>query len=231
MCDANWVAKYNQLVRDYNELSPRLVKAQQSVHGLELELRAERKLVEELKANIASQEAVVSRAHEAAVSRLTENVSSEMPDDAVRKEFFNLFDSRVQDWCLDNSVEKIADPEKLERDLVAKGLILRDPSTPAYLQFDMTHETAPSTLLQAALAHELCAFFFGNPYFLCKIIGNTKLHEENATAIALTDFEKQISHGESQSCTFFPRCGPDCGKYWYFARCRPQRIIGPPSYG
>jgi len=124
--------------------------------------------VQDLRAHINRQESSVTRAQQAAMSLLSQAVSTSLPDDQVRKRFGELFEN-VAAWARENAstdMSVLNDVEMLEK-LDKEWLFIRpDPRARHHsLSFDLEDETAIDTLLNAALAKKLCDTFLERPFF------------------------------------------------------------------
>ncbi|KAK0717344.1 hypothetical protein B0T26DRAFT_802505 [Lasiosphaeria miniovina] len=172
-----WQQTYNALGKKYIDVSTELRKAdrdlaevdakysrsiakhsklQTTVDDLKKELQEERNHSAAFMKNIEAQEEIVTKAHSTAISLLARDVSSDFPDDEIKKEIRNFLQNSLFGWCADNSARRIAGPETAGPFLKQRGLLLRNnDDLPEHLQFDIQHNMAPVVLLQAALAHEL----------------------------------------------------------------------------
>ncbi|KAK3367253.1 hypothetical protein B0T24DRAFT_651556 [Lasiosphaeria ovina] len=153
-------AKYSQLITKHSKL-------QTTVDDLKKELQEERNHSAALMKNIEAQEEIVTKAHSTAISLLARDVSSDFPDDEIKKQIRNFLQNSLFGWCADNSARRVADPETAGPFLKQRGLLLRNnDDLPEHLQFDIQHNMAPVVLLQAALAHELVSKMLLDPFFL-----------------------------------------------------------------
>lgn len=160
---------------EYERLWNEYIKLKRSKEDLELELSDERKHVGELKQNIKDQEQVVTKAHSTAISLLARDVSTDLPDDEIKRQLHFIFQESVYGWCVETKVSELADPEKIKSLLESKG-IMRSSNLPEHLQFDVgDSKIGPVISLQAALGHELCQAFLNNPFFLGPVQMNAAL--------------------------------------------------------
>jgi hypothetical protein len=63
---------------------------------------------------------------------LARDVSTDLPDDEIKRQLHVIFQEGVYGWCVDNRVSKLADPEKIRGLLESKG-IMRSSKLPEYL--------------------------------------------------------------------------------------------------
>ena len=111
-------------------------------------------------------ETSVTKYQMAAISMLSQSVSTSLPDDQVRKTFEEMFDD-LTTWARDN-----ATPDALQKDSpelqALKGKLWQcfevEESGPD-LNFDFSDPTATDSLLNAALAKNICRKFLRGPFF------------------------------------------------------------------
>jgi len=129
------------------------------------ELAEEKSFVHELQAEKRQQEAAITRVQSAVVSKLSDNVSSELPDDTIRTQLHDIFGA-VQEWARDNHASELKDRSQVKRQLVEAGILAADEKMDYRYHFDMEAELVADILLESVLNHELCAAFLSNPYFV-----------------------------------------------------------------
>ncbi|KAF9765175.1 hypothetical protein IL306_002585 [Fusarium sp. DS 682] len=167
MSDEHWRTKREELKilrTSYDSLYEDYLKLNRTKKDLESELEEERDLNKTLREDIQNQEGVVTEAHSRAISLLAGHVSSDFPDDQIRAELQELFD-KCFDWCQDNRVARVSNVEETRHLMLSEG-IMKDLDCEEHLRFDITHKTATTILLQAALAKRLVQTLQDNPFFL-----------------------------------------------------------------
>ncbi|KAJ4317354.1 hypothetical protein N0V84_007411 [Fusarium piperis] len=151
---------------DYTKLSSENNRGKARIHRLQEDLRREKARVRQLKEEIRDQEHVIAKVHSNAISLLSSNVSSDFPDDKIRRELDSLFHGIARDWCLDFHATDEIDESSAAAVLMSNNVLACDPDLPAHLRINMRDETAAPVLLQAALAKFLCDSFLTEPFFL-----------------------------------------------------------------
>lgn len=134
---------------------------------------------------VSEQETFVTKAQQAAVSRLSQSVSTTLPDDLVRKRFRELFEE-LATWARENATtdNSILQQAEFVESLYDDYLLVRTDASDSKidLNFDFSQDTAVDTLLNAALARRLCKFSLQNPFFFagvtCPIITNPNTDSE-----------------------------------------------------
>ncbi|KAJ4213219.1 hypothetical protein NW759_011063 [Fusarium solani] len=150
----------------YTKLTSENSRCKASIHRLQEDLWREKARVTQLKEEIRDQEHVIAKVHSNAISLLSSNVSSNLPDDKIRRGLSNLFDGIVRDWCLDIHATDDIDESGAATVLMSNNILADAPDLPAHLKINMRDETAAPVLLQAALAKFLCDSFLMEPFFL-----------------------------------------------------------------
>ncbi|KAJ3456440.1 hypothetical protein MRS44_016463 [Fusarium solani] len=150
----------------YTKLTSENSRCKASIHRLQEDLWREKARVTQLKEEIRDQENVIAKVHSNAISLLSSNVSSNLPDDKIRRGLSNLFDGIVRDWCLDIHATDDIDESGAATVLMSNNILADAPDLPAHLKINMRDETAAPVLLQAALAKFLCDSFLMEPFFL-----------------------------------------------------------------
>ena len=153
-----------------NEYFLRQLESEKSTLQIKLhaacdELAEEKSFVHELQAEKRQQEAAITRVQSAVVSKLSDNVSSELPDDTIRTQLHDIFGA-VQEWARDNYASELKDRAQVKRQLVEAGILATDEKMDYRYHFDMEAELVADILLESVLNHELCAAFLSNPYFV-----------------------------------------------------------------
>ncbi|KPM42132.1 hypothetical protein AK830_g4381 [Neonectria ditissima] len=148
------------------QLEGELIEERARVRQLEAELIEQRVQIEQLEDDIREQEDIITNAHTNAISQLSRDVSSIMPDDRVRRELQAFFDQDALGWCMEyRRIEKIHEPDAAQM-LASTGVLADSATVPTYLQMSMEGEATSAILLQAALARTLCDLFLSEPFFL-----------------------------------------------------------------
>ncbi|KAK7420916.1 hypothetical protein QQX98_002480 [Neonectria punicea] len=151
---------------DYNKLRREYLKVKDSHRQLEDDLLGERIRVRQLEDDIREQEHVITKAHTNAIGLLSRDVSNDLPDDRIRREFQAFFDQDALGWCMDHRrTEQIDEPHASEL-LVKEGILADSSTVPDHLKISMQGDAASAVLLQAALARALCEYFLADPFFL-----------------------------------------------------------------
>lgn len=150
----------------YTKLASENSRSKAYIRRLQEDFRREKARVKQLKGEIRDQEHVIAKVHSNAISLLSSNVSSNLPDDKIRRGLSNLFDGAVRDWCLDLHATDDIDESGAATVLMSENILANASDVPANLRINMRDETAVPVLLQAALAKFLCDSFLLEPFFL-----------------------------------------------------------------
>jgi len=171
-----WRRRHNTAIQQKDEfektnrkLEVELAQLEKQNKGLSADLEEERSFIKQLRAQIRSQEAVVTKAQVAAVARLTENVSSELADDIIHERFKELFEE-TEGWARQNSTKSFRDGYLVKNELIEMGMLASDSELDPVDRFDIETDTASDTLLEAVLNKEICRGFLQNPYFATRSI-------------------------------------------------------------
>ncbi|KAL7790953.1 hypothetical protein V8C37DRAFT_410563 [Trichoderma ceciliae] len=145
---------------------------------------------------VAENEAIITRAHTAAVSTLAGNVSRGITDDMIREELKKFFQNDFFSWCADVCAERILNGDAALNKLLEVGIINNSESylnSPGHLRFtmDMPDESSPLVLLQAALTRRLCCLFLDDAYFLAD-----ELDMKSRSRSRLRQFEQLFSQAK-----------------------------------
>ena len=126
-------------------------------------------VIENLRKEIRSQEAIVTKVQEAALAKLTENVSGELSNDIIQDRFGDLFEE-VREWATANSTKTWTPEEKegIKSEMIKNGLIVPDEELAYRDRFDMNTNTAADAILETLLNKELCEQFLKRPYFITR---------------------------------------------------------------
>ncbi|WAO95664.1 Hypothetical protein NCS54_01329800 [Fusarium falciforme] len=150
----------------YTKLASENSRCKASIYRLQEELWREKARVRKLEEEVRDQEHVIAKVHSNAISLLSSNVSSDLPDDKIRRGLSNLLDGIARDWCLDLHATDDIDESGAATVLMSNNILADASDLPAHLRINMRDETAAPVLLQAALAKSLCDSFLMEPFFL-----------------------------------------------------------------
>ncbi|CZR54565.1 uncharacterized protein PAC_04449 [Phialocephala subalpina] len=139
-----------------------LHKAKNAVDG---ELIEERSFIKQLQAENQAQQAIVTRAQEAAVNMLSQTVSSELPDDVIREDLKGILDD-AKDWARINYRREFQEREAVRNRFIEAGLLASDDDVLVADGFVIFKDSDADTLLETALNQELCTTFLRNPYLM-----------------------------------------------------------------
>ncbi|KAL2673961.1 hypothetical protein Neosp_012407 [[Neocosmospora] mangrovei] len=150
----------------YTKLASENSSHKACINRLQEDLWREKLRVTQLEEEMRDQEQIIAKVHLNAINLLSSSVSSDLPDDKVRRGLSNLFDGIVRDWCLDLHAADVIDESSAAILLMSNNILADAPDLPAYLRINMRDEIAAPVLLQAALAKFLCDSFLLEPFFL-----------------------------------------------------------------
>lgn len=151
--------RYNSsLEKEIMSLRGRVEELDRSKQALDAELIEERSFIKQLQAEKQAQQAIVTRAQEAAVNMLSQSVSSELPDDVIREELKGILDD-AKDWARTNYSRDFQERESVRDDLIEAGLLASDDDILVADRFDILKDSDADTLLETVLNQELCATF------------------------------------------------------------------------
>uniref|UniRef100_A0A8H7N2H0 Uncharacterized protein n=1 Tax=Bionectria ochroleuca TaxID=29856 RepID=A0A8H7N2H0_BIOOC len=156
--------------------------------SLESELRDIKLELKNARQDMLDNEAIVTKAHTMVVSNLASEVSSEFPDDMIKKKLEAFFQNDFLSWCSDLCVSEIEDPEKADKLIRSTGLLNDSElynNAPGFMKFDVRSPDGAASLplLQAALSATLCQHFLAFPYFLADLSSNTGSAVETQEAL------------------------------------------------
>lgn len=155
--------KCKELDEHFKKCNTERIRMEQACRNQQINIHDLEAHNSELEQRLKNQQEKVDKAQKAAMILLTRDVSNDIPDDKVRKLFTDHF-SRLSRWSRDNCRSSSFQPgDKLPSEL-RKVLVVE--RWPAYLSFDSCSRTAPSTMLEAALSHEVILRLFAHPFFL-----------------------------------------------------------------
>ncbi|EHK17269.1 uncharacterized protein TRIVIDRAFT_205868 [Trichoderma virens Gv29-8] len=142
--------------------------------------------VVELQKHIHDNEAIITKAHEAMVSSLSEGVSRALTDDVIKEELKRFYQNNLLEWCAEMSCSDIPEPEETKRKLQSEGIINSSNdylNQPINLQFSMhlPYGRSSMILLQAVLSQTLCETFLQDAYFLAEGVDLPKVLGHDVT--------------------------------------------------
>lgn len=153
-----------------------------------------------LRKAVTENEAIITRAHETAISTLADNVSRKITDDMVREELNKFLQTDVLSWCADLCTERVLDEDAALSKLLQVGLINNSESyleSAEYLKFTVNTPdgSGPFLLLKAALIHRLCYLYLCDAYFLAEA-----LHMNTNSRSNLYQLEKDFGQSTYYAC-------------------------------
>ncbi|KAH7324858.1 hypothetical protein B0I35DRAFT_509533 [Stachybotrys elegans] len=153
------------LMQSQKSLENREAGLQSSLRQMANSLADKDATIARLEGIVAEQESIVTKAHSNAINLLAQHISTEFPDDVVRRELDNFFDQDFLGWCMDYKVDRITDSSVVHM-LKKRGIMAGPVGIPPRLQLDLGGPTAAAVLLEAALSNDLLESFLSNPFFL-----------------------------------------------------------------
>lgn len=142
----------------------------------------------------------MTKAQAAAVTLLSNTVSSTLPDDVIRGKFLELYDT-LQDWAREYATKAsdLAKLDSLHKKLVEQKVLEDAKGVPKHLEFDLEDDTAAATLLNASVTLETCRAFFKNPFFCASLDtpnqqNQSDVHEEDISNV-LNSIWRKLEEG------------------------------------
>ncbi|KAF2462661.1 uncharacterized protein BDR25DRAFT_386277 [Lindgomyces ingoldianus] len=128
------------------------------------ELAEERSFTKQLQIERRKHEAVIGKAQSAFVSKLSDMVSTELPDDKVREQLQDIFKDS-QEWAKENCACELENTTEMKERLVDIGVLAPEDSMEPHDYFNFNADIITDILLEAVLNHYLCSTFISNPFF------------------------------------------------------------------
>lgn len=194
---------YEEAKRGSNELQEmrhRTLYLENTVTRLKKDLQKSHEEVAVLRKAVTENEAIITRAHETAISTLADNVSRKITDDMIREELNKFLQTDVLSWCADLCTARILDEDAALSKLLQMDLINNSESylkSPEYLRFTVNAPdgSGPFLLLQAALLHRLCYLYLCDAYFLA-----VESHMNTNRRSNLYELDKSFGQGTYYAC-------------------------------